>query len=162
MFSSHSSQLLHIIVIIIIIIIIVIIIIIIINILFYNFLLICYFAAPAARARNERHWYLGIWRGHLLGAEGHIFALPSGQVRGWFLFLLLFLERASGTICSTIGCNFTLDCTFPLKLHSFFSSSVRHPPSTLHPHPTTLTPHQFFAYALARALHISVSHCNQN
>lgn len=49
-------------------------------------------------------------------------SLPPGQVRGWFLFLLLFLEWASGTICSTMGCNFTPGCTFPLKLHSLFFS----------------------------------------
>lgn len=56
-----------------------------------------------------------------LGQTAACHALPPGQVRGWFLFLLLFLELASGTICSTIGCNFTPGCTFPLKLHSFFS-----------------------------------------
>ena len=56
--------------------------------------------------------------------------VPPGQVRGWFLFLLLFLERASGTICSTIGCNFTAGCTFPLKLHFFFPlpHPIRPPP----------------------------------
>jgi len=40
-----------------------------------------------------------------------------------------FGKGASGTICSTIGCNFTAGCTFPLKLHSFSLSS-----------PTSITP----------------------
>lgn len=30
-------------------------------------------------------------------------------------FLLLFLEQASGTIWSSMGSNFTLDCTLPLS-----------------------------------------------
>lgn len=50
--------------------------------------------------------------------------LPSGQVWGRFLllfqlFFLFFGKGASGTICSTMGCNFTRQCTFALKLLLF-------------------------------------------
>lgn len=43
--------------------------------------------------------------------------------------MLLFLERASGTICSTMGSNFTLRCTLPLSYVIF--PPVRPPNSFL-------------------------------
>ncbi len=38
---------------------------------------------------------------------------------GTILLFVSILEGASGTICNTMGCNFTLDYTFPLKLLLF-------------------------------------------
>lgn len=47
--------------------------------------------------------------------------LPFGQLlRTIPLFgSAVFGEGASGTICSTMGCNFTRECTFALKLLLF-------------------------------------------
>lgn len=58
--------------------------------------------------------------------------IPSGQVWGRFLlFLCVFFkggEGASGTICSTVGCNFTHRCTFALKLLLFRPQHPHLPP----------------------------------
>lgn len=60
--------------------------------------------------------------------------MPPGQIWGRFFFLLVFLEGASGTICNTMGCNFTLDYTFALKLLLFPPQD----PSFLPPHPFSI------------------------